>query len=374
MVVPFAINKNRDVGVTKRDWAVPSLAPAGSRPIGAVIPPESIRILQCNLGGSRTKHLELMKFLEDHAIDICCIQETKLCSGDNYSLRGYNVVRQDNPISSKLARVGGLMFLIKIGVAFEVVKDSASSSVRDLEISKIEVFLKRRPLVISNIYRPPDPFAARSHAREEEGGVEFEQLLDTPSLPSWEQDSLGGVCKDALVLGDFNLHHNAWRPACLGAVPNDASALWGWTRNSKMRLVSNSEATHNKGHAIDLSFTSLPTQTVEWSTQGVIGKADHYPIIIEITKEKPTTNIRESGPRWLMEKADWANFFHYAEIEFKKIADANPDALSISQLNDKIVEIFISKAAKNIPKTSYEKPHKTPLPKEAVKKSKLEIK
>ena len=69
-----------------------------------------------------------------------------------------------------------------------------------------------------------------------------------------------------------------------------------------------------------------------------------------------------------MGKADWANFIHYAEIEFEKIDDANPDVLSISQLNGKFVGIFISKAAKNIPKTSSEKPRKTPLPKEAVKK------
>ena len=55
----------------------------------------NLKVMQWNAEGVRLKKTELQNFLKEHDIDVCCIQETHLSSAHRFSIRGYEIFRQD---------------------------------------------------------------------------------------------------------------------------------------------------------------------------------------------------------------------------------------------------------------------------------------
>jgi len=93
--------------------SVPSFPPASA---------STLRILQINLAGLRSRQVELLKFLQDEQIDITCMQETNLGGGaEPPRLSGWQLVgRRDRKINRDgqvtSTHHGGVAFLVREGV------------------------------------------------------------------------------------------------------------------------------------------------------------------------------------------------------------------------------------------------------------------
>jgi len=74
-------------------------------------PLSTFRILQLNLAGVRSRHVELLKFLQDEQIDVACVQETNLGGGvEPPRLSGWQLVgRKDRRVNAMFLRSGRSM-------------------------------------------------------------------------------------------------------------------------------------------------------------------------------------------------------------------------------------------------------------------------
>ena len=74
----------------------PSLAPGHpSAPPAFSLPPNSLRVLQWNVGGLRARSTKLLHFLSSHPIDLICIQESNLNSFSSFRIPGFSALRSD---------------------------------------------------------------------------------------------------------------------------------------------------------------------------------------------------------------------------------------------------------------------------------------
>jgi hypothetical protein len=78
-----------------------------------------LRILQWNCNCVRTQVVELEQILERERVDVCLLQEVKLCIGETSpSFPSFSVVRRDRPAGS--VQGGGLLTLVREDVPFSV--------------------------------------------------------------------------------------------------------------------------------------------------------------------------------------------------------------------------------------------------------------
>jgi hypothetical protein len=85
--------------------------------------PPACTFLQFNCDGLRSTLVELQDFLSNYAVEIACLQETKLSSkSKSPSFPNYNVLRQDRPAGGG----GGLIILVHHSVQFTSFDDLSS--------------------------------------------------------------------------------------------------------------------------------------------------------------------------------------------------------------------------------------------------------
>jgi hypothetical protein len=112
-------------------------------------------ICQWNCDHIQTKIEELERFLEEQAIDVAVLQESKLRGEDKDPIiRGYNLVRRDRPrdLLTGRGRGGGVVTLVRVGIPFQKV---ALPEARPAEMLAVEVIVGRRRKKICNVYVPP---------------------------------------------------------------------------------------------------------------------------------------------------------------------------------------------------------------------------
>lgn len=153
-----------------------------------------LKVVQWNCDHLQSKVAELEVFLEEHAIDVALLQETKMRAEDtNLRVRGYDVVRKDRwrAAQNRWTRGGGLVALVRKGLAYQVlpVEEFVREEDQGIELQCLQVILeKERAWKLANIYLPP----------EGRGNVRPEAIARLPCGPEW------------LVLGDVNAHHEWW--------------------------------------------------------------------------------------------------------------------------------------------------------------------
>ena len=59
------------------------------------LPPDSLRVLQCNAGGLQARNTELLHFLLSHPVDLICIQESNFNSSFCFRMSGFSGLRSD---------------------------------------------------------------------------------------------------------------------------------------------------------------------------------------------------------------------------------------------------------------------------------------
>ena len=120
---------------------------------------KSLRLLQWNCCGARSKQAEIEEVMRVNKIDVACIQESKLRSGDiTPKFAGYCAIRQDRRNQAVVG--GGLLTIVKDDLPFQRLQ---SASFGNLEMLNVRLLLGGRDSIqIVNVYRPP----IRSTARE----------------------------------------------------------------------------------------------------------------------------------------------------------------------------------------------------------------
>ena len=110
----------------------PSLAPGF--PSASSPPPDSLRVLQSNAGGLRSRSTKLLHFLSSHPVDLICIQESNLNSSSSFRIPGFSALRSDRThsrsgiFSSDTTHASGsVVIFVRQGLSFSELSTSSLS-------------------------------------------------------------------------------------------------------------------------------------------------------------------------------------------------------------------------------------------------------
>ena len=140
----------------------PTLAPGHfSMPPASSPPPDSLRVLQWNAGGLRTRSTELLHFLSSHPVDLICIQESNLNSSSSFRILGFSVLRSDRTHSRSgilspdtTHASDGVIIFVRQGLSFSELSTSSLSSL-DPYSDYVNISLKNSSSVsFLNVYAP----------------------------------------------------------------------------------------------------------------------------------------------------------------------------------------------------------------------------
>ena len=287
----------------------------------------SLRILQWNADGLKSKSDELAIQLKSLDIDIAVIQETWLSSSDRTPvIPNYGAIREDRRANIKR---GGLIFYIKKSLPYD-----AAGYITNLghEISKIRVRLARNKwLSLTNLYIPPP------HSIGQE--IKFDPNLIPHSASS-------------IICGDFNAHHPTWD----NIQPEDkrGNQLFEWASANNLTVLNNSEVTrHNKatsnGSSPDVTLTGKTWRDkTTWAVDDTeIGGSDHLPIVITINTSTKHQPVLGSTPRWRSNGVNWAGYRQAVE---KAVRATTPHA-NLAERAQAFNNAIIKAAKKHVGKT-----------------------
>ena len=98
------------------------------------LPPDSIRVLQWNAGGLRSRGTELLHFLSCHPVDLICMQESNLNSSSSFRIPGFSALRSNctHSWSGILSRdathtIGGVIIFVRHSLSFSELSTSSLS-------------------------------------------------------------------------------------------------------------------------------------------------------------------------------------------------------------------------------------------------------
>ena len=282
----------------------------------------TLRILQCNVNGWRTRQPALDQLLRTTNPDVVILQETRLTQRDKTPpTLGYTEHRQDRTVhrAGNDQSQGGLATLVREGLAHArtPVPDAPQGALVERLAINIQPPSKTQEAVdILNIYRPP--VRTNNQQDHRDGGL-HEELW--PTGPSW------------LIMGDVN-GHGAWDPN------HDQDEVG---RTIEDWLVDNTWIALNTGDPTRVSSTGSGTapdvslaharwsSRAAWTVGETIG-SDHLPIVLDLDIGPPSKQARPPNrPNW--KRGDWSRFRtqaarlfeDWSAAHFRSAAEANQD-------------------------------------------------
>jgi len=95
----------------------------------------------------------------DSKIDVLCLEETFLKTGQQFNLRGYQIVRKDRTTSAK----GGLLIAIRDGISYTMVDNIAADG---LEYQAVRIKTQNGNIVFINGYMVPEKSATSAELQK----------------------------------------------------------------------------------------------------------------------------------------------------------------------------------------------------------------
>lgn len=243
------------------------------------VEPKLINILHWNAEGAYKKKLPLAQRLQKEDIHIACLQETYLKESQRFSVRGYQVYRQDREGRAK----GGVAILVKNSIPAQEFTINTNDQA---EIHGVNIKVDNRQLKIINVYCPQDKELSLDHM------IISEEL--------------------SLIVGDFNSHSEAW-----GYPESDrrGEEVEDWQIEKNLLLLNDPDDTPTffsrrwlTSTTPDLAFAT--NDVSRKSTRMVLeqlGGSDHKPVKISIDMNfKP--HQAKAFPRWNFKRANWEKF------------------------------------------------------------------
>ena len=169
--------------------------------------PDSLRVLQRNAGGLRTRSTELLHFLLSHSIDHICIQQSNLNSSSSFlrssssfRIPGFSSVHSDRThsrsgiLSRHATRAsGGVIIFVRQGLSFSELSTSSLSSLDPCSDNVgVNISLNNSSLSFLNVYASSVRFSP------------------TDGRTGSFSPSTLSSSRNLFILGDFHCHHPLW--------------------------------------------------------------------------------------------------------------------------------------------------------------------
>ena len=323
----------------------------------------SLKIIQQNVAGLKSRETELFKRLEFMKVDVAVIQECNFTvTEDSVSkkihhnipeFRGWNVVasprtrgRQEGSHSKGK---GGVAILLREGINYEVIKERPVPLHDDTtEYCGVRIFpddSKAQAIDVHNIYVPPI-----NESNAEDDRV---QRWNTSNLPT---------SPNSFIFSDTNCH-GSWDSRARSSPMSDDWDEWmnnnnftalntpdSYTRKSTKGVLTSPDAT--LVHSQWLGRTSWSPLTKR------PGGSDHIPLLINIrlnrytSKKEPkrSNKKRNQKTKWAFKKAKWDEYRAMVDEHISLWPDEMVDAQSVDKLNSALTYAFIKSAEKCIPR------------------------
>ena len=172
------------------------------------LPPDSLRVLQWNVGGLRARSTELLHFLSSHPVDLICIQESNLNSPSSFQIPGFSALCSDRTHSRSgiLFRnathpSGGVIIFVRQGLSFSGLPTSFSGL----------------PTSSLSLLDPYSDYVGVNISLNNSSSVSFPNVY-APPIRSCPTDgrfnsfspSILPSSRNLFILGNFNCHHPLW--------------------------------------------------------------------------------------------------------------------------------------------------------------------
>lgn len=211
----------------------------------------SCKIIQWNARSINNKYPEFCRNIEPY--DIVMLSETWLWPEDNFSVRGFDVVRTDRMDQMG----GGVAILIRKDIKYIILQDLIDAN-QEIELCGLEIEVAGKPLSVLSCYRPPE-----------------NNNIDSDT---WDR-IFNQIRGRALFCGDFNAHHTAWGDKRVCEV---GRGLLNSLDNTELVFLNDGHQTYfntyyNSSSVVDLS---LIHSSLIWNTTWEVGSdswgSDHF--------------------------------------------------------------------------------------------------
>lgn len=219
---------------------------------------DTLHIVQWNAQSLISNRLVLTKFLYDNNIHIAIISETWLKPHQFFSIKGYNIIRNDCGNNHN-----GVAILIHNIITHSQITTHFDSSLQNV---CVKIKINNNELSVVSFYSPSNtnpPFNKNN----------LDVLLK--SIP-----------KPMIFGGDFNAHHMSW--GCVDTLPRGKDVLDVIDENDLVLLNNGSPTTIGssswRANALDLTLVSPSLAlSCDWSVYDYpLGSSYHLPVIINL--------------------------------------------------------------------------------------------
>lgn len=295
---------------------------------------KSLNLLQWNCRGVRNKFIDLCNISDN--FDIIMLIETMLKTEDQFSLKGFNIVRFDRIDEPH----GGIAICVREGLIFDKVNLDINNNC--LECGSIQIESNFGSILITTCYRKP-------YNRNNIKKRDWDDFTNKIKQHNADHFFFGG---------DFNAHHTWWgssRCCANGNVISDNTDVENFI------LLNNKSPTHvtltndNCNYSnIDLSFVSPDLALMsDWQVGDDAMGSDHFPIAIQINVS-PSYQTRIQY-KYNLKKFDWDVFFKVLDENktfFNSIQYSNLEIISrynyfINFLHESINYVLLNQPGNN---------------------------
>lgn len=281
-------------------------------------------IIQWNCRGLKANFTELQRLTSTLQPAAICLQETLIPVPSPINLKGFTIYSTPGPTSQR--PTGGTAILVNHNTIHSRIPIQSN-----LQATAIRISLSR-PITLCSTYIPPN----------------------SPVTTCNLEDLINQLPPPLLLLGDLNGQNPLWG----GSKTNPRGKLIADVINSKdLCLLNNGSNTflhsaHGTYSAIDISISS-PDILLDctWRVVDDLCGSDHFPITVTLSSD----HVHQNTKKWLLKKANWAQFECLCWNELNPTKESSID--SMKWFTNTLLEI----ARKTIP-LSKPKAHKHKTP------------
>ena len=240
-------------------------------------------IIHWNCRGYSSNYLDLKRLIRDTNPTCLCLQETMQGSQKLPVPRGYSIVKSNHSGGTPGT---GLAILIKTDTPYSITNLNTN-----LQAIAINVHLNSN-LTICNLYLSPSETIHKSQLRQ------LIRQLKTPFI----------------IVGDLNGRHPLWGDSTTNPRGTMIEEI---LTEEDVNLLNDTSPTHfcvasGSSSCLDLSICSPEIYTtLDWKTSDDLYHSDHYPVILQLTRNPGTT----TEANFNLNKADWGLFHSLTDIQ-----------------------------------------------------------
>ena len=272
----------------------------------------NLRILQANLNKSQSATESTLQMAIELSVDIIAVQEPWLTSftkdpldySEARSTLHSSFIQSLPTLPSNSSRPRVLFYFSR---SFQAqINPNRTFSLPDPDFLAVDIQYQRASFTLLNVYNEDDQL--------DTGRKTIERVLLANTLPP-----------SSLLLGDFNIHHPWWEPAC-PRVSTEAERFVNWIEDQGITLLNTPgcgtffRSNMQRETVLDLSFctSDLEPKVHDWQILPSAG-SDHHGILFSLQfqrRDEVESPIQQ--PRFNCKKADWDLFNHEFAIAIKK--------------------------------------------------------